>query len=116
MKPFSALASIAACCTISSLAATTADQALEVCRDRLKKAKQLDLLYDLSWEKGKGPRVLVGPTYHRITIDAKEGFAKTVNCFLVSGSSSQCMNFDLRDSISGKIVGRFKNCRLIVDN
>ena len=91
------------------------DARLESCRSKLKAAQKLDLLHDLAWEKGRGPRVLVGPTYYRITIDAKIGFAETVHCLLNAGKTGMCMNFDLRDYRTGKVVDKFRNCRFQVD-
>jgi hypothetical protein len=96
-------------------AETPANQRFKTCQAKLKKAKQLDVLYDMAWDKGSGPRILVGPTYFQIPVDAKEGFAETLNCFLVAGASDQCMNFSLSDWRTGKAVARFENCRLKID-
>lgn len=93
-------------------AGPTNEKRFEECKAKLQAAKKLDLLYDLAFEKGRGYRVLVGPTYYRVPLDAKEGFVATLNCFLNAGETKSCMNFDLRDWKSGKVVGRYRNCRL----
>lgn len=96
-------------------ASPESEKRFEECRTKLQAAKKLDVLYDFTWEKGRGARVLVGPTYYRVPFHAKEGFAETISCFLTVGESGSCMNFDLRDWRSGKVVGRFVNCRLQPD-
>lgn len=88
------------------------DAEFEKCRSKLKVAQKLDLLYDLDWKSGRDmPRVVVGPTFFTVPIDAKEGFAATVNCFLMAGDSGKCVNFDVLHWQTGKAVGRFNNCR-----
>jgi hypothetical protein len=79
----------------------------EGCRTKLKKAHELDVLYDLKWKSGQTPRVLVGPTFYSIPIDAKQGFASTVNCFLTAGKDSY-INFEVMDWRSGKAVGEYR--------
>jgi hypothetical protein len=113
-----ALLILGALCSLapSAWSAPTADEArFSQCQAKMKKAKELDLLYDLTWERGSAPRVLVGRTFFTIPIDAKEGFAEQLNCFLVAGQPGKCMNFTLRDWRTGKPVARFENCRLKVD-
>ena len=84
----------------------------ETCRSKLMQAQKLDVLYDLDWKSGRvEPRVVVGPTFMTMTIDAKEGFAETVNCFLMAGEAGKCVNFNLLHWQSGKPVGAFRNCR-----
>ncbi|WP_242342704.1 hypothetical protein [Anaeromyxobacter terrae] len=39
-------------------------------------------------------------------IDAKEGFAETVNCFLMAGSTNH-INFDILHWQTGKVIGRY---------
>lgn len=91
------------------------DVRFEACRSKLKKAKQLDVLYDLSWQLPREPRVLVGPTFFNIPVDAKEGFADTVNCFLAAGASDKCVNFNLLDWRTGNAIARYSSCRLKVN-
>lgn len=91
-----------------------ANDQLEVCREKLKKAQTLDLLHDLEWPKGKSPRVVVGPTFFSIPFDAKEGFAQTVNCFLAAGKQDQCINFDLTHWRTGNPAARWSWCKLKV--
>ena len=88
------------------------DAEFEQCRAKLKKAQQIDLLYDLKFDKGKAPYVVVGSTYFTIPFDAKEGFAETISCFLVAGDTDKCINFELLDYRTNKPVAAFKNCKL----
>lgn len=91
--------------------AESADQRFEECKTKLVQAQKLDLLYDFDWKPPKEPKVVVGPTFFQIPIDAKEGFVETVNCFLMAGKTGKCVNFDVRSWQTGKAVGRFSNCR-----
>lgn len=91
--------------------AAAGDKEFEICRKKLKQAQKLDMLYDLDWKLPKEPRVVVGPTFFKVPIDAKEGFIETVNCFLTAGDSGKCVNFDVLHWQTGKAVGRFSNCR-----
>lgn len=93
-----------------ALSASKVDSGFEVCRNKLKQAQQMDLLQALDWKAPQEPRVVVGPTFDKIPIDAKEGFIETVNCFLMAGEAGKCVNFDVLDGRTGKAVGRFKNC------
>ncbi len=77
----------------------------KACRAKLKKAHSLDLLYDLNLEGGY-PRVIAGPTFFQIPIDAKQGFAETVNCFLTAGDN-KFVNFEILDWRTGKAIGRY---------
>jgi hypothetical protein len=83
----------------------------EMCRANLKKAKRLDLLYDLKMDPL--PRVVVGPTFYKIPLDAKQGFADTVNCFVTAGKD-EYVNFDLLDYRSGHVVAEYSYGRLSV--
>ena len=86
----------------------------EACKAKLIKAQKIDLLYDLAWDVPKEPRVLVGPTFFTIPIDAKKGFVETVNCFLVGGEQDKYVNFDVLDWRTGKAVGRYSNGQFIM--
>jgi hypothetical protein len=81
----------------------------ETCRTKLKKAKRLDLLYDLKMDPL--PRVVVGPTFYTIPLDAKQGFADTVNCFVTAGKD-EYINFDLLDYRTGHVVAEYSYGRL----
>ena len=74
----------------------------ETCRAKLKKAKTLDVLYDL--KSTMPPTVIAGPTYSEIPYDAKEGFAETVNCFLMAGSSDGGYKFDILDYRTHRVL------------
>jgi hypothetical protein len=83
------------------------DNRFETCKAKLIQAQNLDLLYDMDWKPPQEPRVVVGPTFFTIPIDAKEGFIETVNCFLMAGESDKYINFDVLDWRTGKSVGRY---------
>ncbi|KKM67991.1 hypothetical protein LCGC14_1465510 [marine sediment metagenome] len=83
----------------------------EACRRKLVKAQELGMLYDLDWKPPKEPRVVVGKTFFRVAIDAKEGFAETLNCFLMGGDNKY-INFNLIHWRTGKKVGRWSYGRL----
>ena len=87
------------------------DKRLEVCRGKLFQAQKLDVLYDLDWKLPKEPRVVAGPTFFSMPIDAKEGFVDTVNCFLTAGQAGKCVNFDVLHWQTGKAIGRFSYCK-----
>ncbi len=86
------------------------ERKFEACRNKLKQAQKLDVLYDLDMKSGREPKVIVGRTFFNMPIDAKEGFTETVNCFLMAGKN-QCINFNVLHWQTGKAVGRFSNCK-----
>ena len=87
------------------------EQKMELCRAKLKRANQLEVLYDLDWKPRKMPQVVAGRTYFTMPFDAKEGFAETVNCFLVGGKD-QCIDFEIKHWQTGKAVDKWSYCRL----
>lgn len=91
------------------LAAPTQDA--EECRRKLAEAQRLGVLTDLDWKPGKAPHVVVGPTFFSMPFDAKQGFAETVNCFLMNGTAT-VIGFDLLDSMNHRVVGRWDYGRL----
>lgn len=101
---------IAAAVAITSTSLHADDARLESCRSKLKQAQKLEVLYDLQW-KGSTAHVVAGPTYYKIPFDAKEGFAETVNCFLLAGKSG-CLTFEIKHYLSGKATDRFHMCKL----
>ena len=78
----------------------------EDCRAKLKKAQQLDLLYNLDF-KGGEPLVVVGPTFYTVPFDTKQNFADTINCFLMTGEAKY-INFDLRDYRTNEVVAVYR--------
>jgi hypothetical protein len=98
--------------TNAKLAVET-NKRFEECREKLKKAQQLEALYDLEWKRAM-PKVVVGPTFYSIPIDAKQGLADTVNCFLMTGKSNY-IDFDLLDWQTGKRVAQYSLGRLKMD-
>lgn len=97
----------------SSIAQATGDR-LEQCRSKLKQSQKLEVLYDLDWQPPAEPKVIVGRVFYKIPIDAKQGFAATVSCYLLAGESDKLIDFDVLDSQSGKAIGRFHNGRLVM--
>jgi hypothetical protein len=87
--------------------ASVSDKYFEGCREKLIRAQKLQVLYDMSWKLPAEPRIVAGPTFFQMPIDAKEGFAETVNCFLMAGQKEKFINFDVHDWRTGKPVGRF---------
>lgn len=92
---------------ITSSVSAADDKRFERCKAKLIQAQKLDLLYDMDWKPPKEPKVVVGPTFFTIPIDAKEGFVETINCFLMAGESGKYINFDVLDWRTGKSVGRY---------
>lgn len=91
------------------------DARFEACKAKLKKANEVDLLYAFDWKPPAAPYVVVGPTFFKIPIDAKQGFGETLNCFLMAGETGKCVQFPLLHWQTGKQVARFHNCKLKMD-
>ena len=85
----------------------------DVCNVKLQKAKEIEMLYDIS-EKAAGIQVLVGPTYFDVPIETQKGFVEAVNCVLVKGSGGG-VSFDLIHWQTGKRVAHWNGYRLEVD-
>lgn len=96
-----------------AMGATPNNQRLELCRQKLKAAQRLDLLYALDWQPPRAPYVVAGPTFEKIPFDAKAGFAQAVNCFLVAGND-ELVTFDVLDWQTGKPVAHWSNGQLKV--
>jgi hypothetical protein len=88
------------------------DSRFEGCKSKLKTAERLDVLYDLKLQIP--PRVIVGPAFYSIPLDAKQGFADTMNCFLMAGEDGY-MNFDLYDYRTGHRVAKYWAGELTVE-
>lgn len=82
------------------------EQRLEECRAKLKLAASLKVLHDFGWDPPAPPRVVVGPTFITMPIDAKQGFAEAVNCFLAGGGPGR-VDFDLLHWQTGRPIYRF---------
>lgn len=76
-----------------------------------QEGRELDLLHDLTI--GPLPHVVVGPTFYTIPLEAKQGFADTVNCFLMTGQDNY-INFDLLDYKTGHVVAEYSYGKLNV--
>ena len=85
----------------------------EICKEKLKQAKELDVLSDLS-AKGSSIKVTVGPAFFTVPTDTQREFARTVNCFFAKGAS-RGVSFDLMHWQTGKKVASWKGNRLDVD-
>ncbi|HXU16003.1 MAG TPA: hypothetical protein VN708_12815 [Terriglobales bacterium] len=85
----------------------------EICKEKLKQAKELDVLSDLN-AKGSSIKVTVGPAFFTVPIDTQQEFARTVNCFFVKGAV-RGVSFDLIHWRTGKKVANWNGDRLDVD-
>ena len=65
----------------------------DICKEKLKEAKELDVLSDLE-AKGSSIKVTVGPAFFTVPMDTQQEFARTVNCFFVKGAG-RGVPFDL---------------------
>lgn len=92
-------------------ASTAASEArFEECREKLKQAQKLDVLYNLDMQRGS-PLVVVGPTFYNMPFDAKQNFADTINGFLMAGEN-KFINFDLLDYRTNKVVAKYRYGKL----
>ena len=94
---------------------TDSDSRFAECQDKLRKAQELKVLYNLDWKPPREPLVVVGPTFFTIPFDAKEGFVATVNCLLMAGDESKMVNFDILDWRTNKSIGRFSYGKLTME-
>ena len=85
----------------------------DICKGKLKQAKELDVLSDLN-AKGSSIKVTVGPAFFTVPIDTQQEFARTVNCFFVKGAG-RGVSFDLIHWQTGKKVASWNGDRLDVD-
>ena len=98
--------------TATSISSAAEAQAMDVskCKKALIQAKKLDMLYDVRAERIP-IGILVGPTWFKVPIDAKEGFSAVVACVLGDGKNL-CTPFDLLDYRTAKPVARWRMCKL----
>jgi len=75
------------------------------CNSRLDRARRLGVIYDI-----RGSRVLAGPVFYDMSIDAKRGLALTVNCVLSEGQENKCTDFAVVDYRDEKTLGYFTGC------
>ena len=85
----------------------------EICKEKLKQAKEFDVLSDLN-AKGSSIKVTVGPAFFTVPTDTQQEFARTVNCFFAKGAS-RGVSFDLIHWQTGKKVASWNGDRLDVD-
>jgi hypothetical protein len=85
----------------------------DICKGKLERAKELDVLSDLN-AKGASIKVTVGPAFFTVPIDTQQEFARTVNCFFVKGVD-RGVSFDLIHWRTGKKVASWNGDRLDVD-
>lgn len=100
----------AAAISIPAIAAPSNTQ-FEQCKSKLIKAQKLNILYQFDIERQR-PKIVVGPTFFQLPIDAKEGFADTLNCFLVGGEQGTYIPFNLLHWQTGKRVARYSSGKL----
>lgn len=86
------------------------DAKLEACREKLKAAHKLGVLYDMKWV-GTRLHVVAGKTYYNMPFDAKEGFADTINCFAMAGGSG-CLTFEIKHWQTGRATEEYHYCKL----
>ena len=85
----------------------------EICKEKLKQAKELDVLSDLN-AKGSSIEVTVGPAFFTVPTVTQQEFARTVNCFFVKGAD-RGVSFDLMHWQTGKKVASWNGDRLDVN-
>jgi hypothetical protein len=85
----------------------------DICKGKLKQAKELDVLSDLH-AKESNIKVTVGPAFFTVPIGTQQEFARTVNCFFVKGAG-RGVSFDLIHWQTGKKVASWNGDRLDVD-
>ena len=85
----------------------------DICKEKLKEAKELNVLSDLE-ANGSSIKVTVGPVFFTVPMDTQREFARTVNCFLVKGAD-RGVSFDLLHWQTGKKVATWNRDRLDVD-
>lgn len=90
------------------------DKQFEICRKKLITAQKLGVLHALDWKPPKAPYIVAGPTFFSMPIDAKEGFAETLNCFFSVGDSGQCLDLNILHWQTGKVAARWSWCKLKV--
>ncbi len=92
-----------------------ADVRFDACKAHLQKAKQDGILLDLKWAERKGDaHVSVSVSFAALPADAKQTFARDVNCFMTAGEEGQSITFDLVEPQSDRRLGRWDGTELIV--
>lgn len=90
------------------------DARFEMCRKKLVTAQKLGVLHNLDWKPPKAPYIVAGPTFFSMPIDAKEGFAETLNCFFSAGDTGKCLDLNILHWQTGKLAARYSWCKLKV--
>lgn len=98
---------------VSAPMAVADDAKFEGCRAKLKAAVELDMLTNMTFDKGI-PKIWVGPTWHSVPVDAKEGLAATAACFFTAGGD-EVVRFDIFDGMTGKRIARWSYTKLVVE-
>lgn len=107
-------ASVAPATAPVAIRPANADARLEECRAKLKAAVPLDLITNMSFTDGH-PKLWVGPTWHKITIDAKEGLAREAACFFLAGDETKAIRFPIYDGMTGKEIAAWNYTKLVVE-
>jgi len=78
------------------------------CRRTLLDAKHNDILFGLEWERGKAPKIVIGPRFLTIETEDRKRFADSVNCFLAGGRRRYSIDFELVDWKTGRVVAHYR--------
>ena len=89
----------------------TAEEKLRLaeCETKLNKATGLGLVTKMS---NRG--IYIGPTFHNITIDAKQGLFETIQCVALEGKPGG-LPLPIYDGNTGKKIGRWTGSRVDLD-
>ncbi|MGD0192123.1 MAG: hypothetical protein ABSD74_15395 [Rhizomicrobium sp.] len=92
-----------------------ADLRYDACKAHLQQAKQDGVLLDLKWGERKGDaRVTVSAAFAKWTDDAKQAFARDVNCFMTAAEDGKTITFDVVDPQTDRRLGQWDGTELIV--
>ena len=72
------------------------------------------MLHALDWKPPKQPYIVAGRTFFDLPIDAKEGFAEALNCFLSAGATGRCLDLQILHWQTGNVAARWSGCKLKV--
>jgi hypothetical protein len=91
------------------------DQRFEECRATLKQAVALRLLTDMGFD-GPRPKFVVSRHWNALDFNAKSELTRTAACFFLTGDSSKSIAFDVRDSMTNRVIAKWRYTELeIVD-
>jgi type II secretory pathway pseudopilin PulG len=92
-----------------------ADLRFDACKAHLQQAKRDGVLLDLKWAGRKDDaRVTVSAAFAGLTDDAKQAFARDVNCFMTSAEDGKIITFDIVDPQTDRRLGQWTGTELVV--